>query len=458
MSQTKGPPPSVSPPGPSVQELLDRERRPIPPALRDQAFAAPGVATVDRARYYSYEWHRLEVERLWRRVWQMACREEEIPEAGDHVVYDIVDDSLIVVRAPDGAIRAYHNSCLHRGTRLRIEDGKVGGFRCPFHGWTWDLDGKLIHVPGGWDFPHVEPTEFCLPEAQVATWGGFVFVNMDADCESFETYIENLPEQFATWPLENRTKAVHVCKTLACNWKVALEAFIEAYHSIATHPQILPYTGDANTQYDTWPGNRHVNRMITPFATPSPYVADTTAEQDIVDAMNSLGGGGGGDVRVPEDRTAREFMAENMRGLFGAMTGIDMSERTDCEMLDSIEYYLFPNLAPWAGILQGIVYRFRPNGDDPDSCLMDVMMLRPCAPDVPRPAPGPVHSLGLDESWEDAPELGGLIPIFLQDTSNVPRVQRGLKSSGASAVTFGVYQESRHRQFHETLDAYLARP
>jgi phenylpropionate dioxygenase-like ring-hydroxylating dioxygenase large terminal subunit len=446
----------VTPPGPSLQDLLDREQRPVPPALREQSYAGAGAGSVSRERYFSYDWHRLEVERLWRRVWQMACREEEVREPGDHVVYDIVDDSLIVVRAPDGAIRAYHNSCLHRGTTLRLEGGKVGGFRCPFHGWTWDLDGTLVNVPGEWDFPHVERSEFCLPEAQVATWGGFVFVNLDPNCEPFESYLEHLPEQFAAWPLERRTKAVHVCKTLACNWKVAMEAFIEAYHSVATHPQILPYTGDANTQYDTWPGARHVNRMITPFAVASPFVADQTTEQDIVEAMMTLGGGSG-EVEVPDGLTAREFMAQNMRAIFGGMSGIDMSDRTDCEMLDAIEYYLFPNLAPWAGIMQGVIYRFRPNGDDPDSCLMDVMLLRPFSPDGPPPEPVAVHRLGLDESWDDAPELGGLIPIFQQDTSNVPRVQHGLKSSGARSVTFGVYQESRHRHYHQTLDAYLAR-
>ncbi|MBM3670931.1 MAG: hypothetical protein FJW86_01910 [Actinobacteria bacterium] len=88
----------VTPPGPSVQELLDREQRPVPEALRDVAFAPLGSAPITRERYFSYGFHRREVERLWRRVWQMACAEEEIPEVGDYFVYDIVDDSLIVVR------------------------------------------------------------------------------------------------------------------------------------------------------------------------------------------------------------------------------------------------------------------------------------------------------------------------------------------------------------------------
>lgn len=450
--------PSAPPrqPGPSVQELLDAETRPVPEALRDRSRAALGTAPVDRSRYTSYEWHRLEVERLWRRVWQMACREEDVPEVGDHIVYDIVDDSLIVVRTAADEIRAFHNSCLHRGTTLCAESGNTRQFACPFHGWTWDLEGRLVNIPSDWDFAHIDPAEHSLPEARVATWGGFVFVNMDAEAEPFESYLENLPEQFADWALEDRVAAVHVCKTFACNWKVALEAFIESYHVIATHPQILGSTGDANTQYDTWPDVRHVNRMITPFSVASPFVAAQTSEQEVAESMLRIGSGGKPvHVTVPEGTTARAFMAENMRSALGGSFGVDFSDHSDAEMLDAIEYYLFPNFAPWAGVLQGITYRFRPDGDDPDRCLMDIMLLRPVPADQPRPAPAAVRAIGVDEGFDVAPELGGLVGILQQDAANLPRVQRGLKTSGASRVNFGEYQESRLRHFHRTLTDYV---
>ncbi|MBM3670933.1 MAG: aromatic ring-hydroxylating dioxygenase subunit alpha [Actinobacteria bacterium] len=446
----------VTPPGPSVQELLDREQRPVPEALRDVAFAPLGSAPITRERYFSYGFHRREVERLWRRVWQMACREEEIPEVGDYFVYDIVDDSLIVVRTAPNEIRAFHNSCLHRGTRLCDGEGRARSFRCSFHGWTWDLDGRLLRMPSEWDFPHVEQRDLCLPEARVACWGGFVFVNLDPECEPFDSFLEILPEQFRAWPMAERWKALHVCKAFRCNWKVALEAFIESYHVITTHPQIMGSTGDTNTQYDTWPGVRHVNRMITPFAVASPTIASTMTEQEIAESMVRTGGRDDA-VDLPEGMSARAFMGEQMRTLVKSALGVDASERTDSEMLDAIEYYLFPNLAPWAGVLNSLVYRFRPNGDDPDSCLMDIMRLHP-VPDLgERPPPVAVHHLGLDDPFDLAPELGGLVEIFRQDSMNLPKVQRGLKSSGASTVNFGLYQESRLRHYHATLDEYLAR-
>ncbi len=445
-------------PGPSVQELLDADTRPVPPALRDRSHRPLGTDPVARDRYTSYDWHRLEVERLWRRVWQMACREEDIPEVGDHLVYDIVDDSLIVVRTAPDRIRAFHNSCLHRGTTLCAEAGNTEQFQCPFHGWTWDLDGRLIGIPSDWDFPQVDPAEFGLPEAHVDTWGGFVFVNLDPDCESFDIYLENLPAQFADWSLAERHKAVHVRKTFACNWKVALEGFIESYHVIATHPQILGSTGDANTQYDTWHAVRHVNRMITPFAVASPFVAADTSEQEVAESMLRIGSRGAPvEVEVPEGVTARAFMAETMRSALGKSFGVDLSDRSDSEMLDAIEYYLFPNFAPWAGVLQGITYRFRPDGDNPDRCQMDIMLLRPISSDDPRPASVAVHELGVDEGFDLAPELGGLVGILEQDASNLPRVQRGLKTSGYGKVNLGEYQESRIRHFHQTLGDYLER-
>ena len=92
-------------------------------------------------------------------------------------------DSLIVVRTAPDEVRAYINSCLHRGTMLRTQGGCVKQFRCPFHGFTWSLEGKLIQIPGEWDFPHVDKSKMSLPEAKVGLWGGFVFVNFDPQCQ-----------------------------------------------------------------------------------------------------------------------------------------------------------------------------------------------------------------------------------------------------------------------------------
>jgi phenylpropionate dioxygenase-like ring-hydroxylating dioxygenase large terminal subunit len=442
------PAPEARSPGLSYQRLLDTDTRPVPDVLRWQSPASVPIERVSIERYTSRAFHEREVEKLWRRVWQMACREEEIPEVGDHVVYEIAEDSLLVVRTAPGEIRAFHNACLHRGRLLRECDGRVAEFRCPFHGWTWKLDGALAHIPAGWDFPHVDPHRYRLPEAKVATWGGFVFVNMDPGCGPLADHLGDLSRHFERWPLEDRYKEAHVAKVMRCNWKVAQEAFMEAYHVVATHPQLLPGIGDANSQYDVW-GN--FSRAITANMTPSPHLAWSPSEQDMLDSMMTRSLDAEPALRVPDGMTARQTLAMASRiQLQGAVASVH--DVSDAELADSFYYTVFPNFHPW-GAYNRIVYRFRPYRSDPDRCIMEVIYLSPFR--GKRPKPAPVHWLGEDEDWTHAPELGFLARVFNQDTFNLPKVQRGLHAARHTDVTFARYQETKIRHFHTLLSRWL---
>jgi phenylpropionate dioxygenase-like ring-hydroxylating dioxygenase large terminal subunit len=436
-----------------VQGLLDSETRPIPPALRAVGDAATGTSGVPRDRYTSRAVHELEVVKVWRRTWQMACREEQIPEVGDSVVYVAPGVSLVVVRSGPDDIRAFHNSCLHRGTQLRTQPGRIEELRCPFHGFTWNLDGTFAGMPCPWDFPHVDHSTFCLPEARVGRWGGFVFVTADPDAEDLEAYLEILPEHFASWDLGDRYLSAHVVRVVPCNWKVALEAFIESYHTVAVHPQLLKTSGDTQTEYDVYAGVRHVNRMITPVGIASGHVEQTVGEQDILDAMFLTKDDA--DAVVPEGVTARQVLAERTRRQLAERTGRDYSSLTDCEALDAIEYFVFPNFVPWAGYTTPLTYRFRPHGEDHTATVMDVMLLEPIPLSGARPPTAPTRHLDPGQRWADAPELGYLGRILDQDTATLGRVQRGLESAAVPEVSLARYQESRIRHFHATLGEYL---
>jgi len=436
-----------------VQELLDTETLPVPASLRATADDDLGTAGVARSRYTSPAFHDLEVEKVWSRVWQMACRAEQIPEVGDSLVYDVAGFSLIVVRSAPDRIRAFHNSCLHRGTRLRSQPGPVAELRCPFHGFTWNLDGTFAGMPCPWDFPQVDVDTFSLPEARVDSWGGFVFVTMDSAAEPLESFLEILPEHFAAWPLEDRYLAAHVVRVMPCNWKVALEAFIESYHTVAVHPQLLRTSGDTQTEYDVYPGVRHVSRMITPVGIASEHVDHDVTEQEIVDAMFLTADDP--DRSVPDGATARHVLAARIRSQLTDRTGRDYSSLSESEALDAIEYFVFPNFMPWAGYTTPLTYRFRPNGTDHHSSLMDVMLLEPVPEGAPRPAPSPTRFLADGQSWADAPELGYFGRILNQDTATMARVQQGLQALSAPDVTLARYQENRIRHFHSTLGAYL---
>ena len=179
MTLTADPTGTARSPGVSYQQLLDADSRPVPDVLRWEAPAYFGDEDKPIDRYISREVHELEKERLWTKVWQMACRESELANVGDSQVYDITDISILLVRTSPTEIKGYFNACLHRGRQLREGPGPLTEVRCPFHGYAWNLDGSLKQVPCQWDFPQVRPEEFHLPEVKVGTWGGFVFINMD---------------------------------------------------------------------------------------------------------------------------------------------------------------------------------------------------------------------------------------------------------------------------------------
>ncbi len=441
-------------PGPGYQDVLDGDASPAPPLLREEAPPPDERREWPVDVYTSREHHRREVEHLWRRVWQIAGRIEDVARPGDSFVYDIADDSLIVVRTRAGALRAFHNSCLHRGTRLRDAPGCLEHIRCPFHGFTWSLEGELSEVPCRWDFPQIEDEAFRLPEARVDTWGGFVFVNLDPEAPPLADYLEDLPRHFERWPLEDRFVAARVERRVDCNWKVAVEAFIETFHIIGVHPANLPFFGDANSQYDVWPERRHYDRMLNASGVPSPHVRGDLSPQRIIDIAARFGMVEPG-TTIPAGSTPRAVMVEASRKRLEQDLGLDTRPFSDAEVQDVIQYSLFPNVVLFGGLGSPLFYRARPDGDDPGSCLFEVMLLLPVARGAEKPPPAARRFLEEHEAWSDVPELSYFGPVLDEDQAIMPRVQRGLRASRKPTVSLGVYQESRLRHFRRTLDAYV---
>ena len=440
-------------PGLTYQDLLDADTHQVPDVLRLESPRFLGDADIPKERYTTREWHRREVERLWMRVWQFACREEHIPDVGDYIVYDIAGLSFVVIRTESG-IKAYPNACLHRGRRLKDYDGHCSEIRCAFHGFTWAIDGGLASVPAAWDFPHVDqrPDDFHLPECKVGTWAGFVFINPDRDAQPLEEFIGGLDQQFTVWDLENRYVEAHVSKVIRANWKITQEAFCEAYHVGGTHPQILPNLGDTNSQVDVWDT---FARVITPGGTPSPLLAWEPTEEDMLRSMLDVRVDQQTPLPLAEGQTARAVAAGAARERWRKVVGDRVDQMSDAEMMDSLDYTLFPNFHPW-GAFNRIVYRFRPNGDDHRSSIMEVLFLSPF--DGERPPPAPVHVLGPDDPWVDAFELGMLVKVFEQDTFNMGKIQLGLETTFKRGITLGNYQESKVRWLHQLLGEWVDGP
>ena len=442
-------------PGITYPDLLATDTHAVPEVMKWSRWEFIDDADVPVSRYTSREFFELEKEKLWKRVWQMACRDEDIPNVGDSLVYEICDMSILVIRSAPDTIQAFWNVCLHRGRLLREEDANVTELRCAFHGFCWNLDGSLKHIPCEWDFEHIQDRkdEFQLPEVKVGFWGGFVFVNLDPNCEPFEDFLGNLPWHFEDWDLAKRAKTVHVARIYPTNWKVVQEAFMEAFHVVATHPQLLAGFGDSNSQYD-WEGN--FSRAISPNGTPSPHLNFVPTEQEMFDAISDRRLDEDPFVVVPEGATARQVAAAGSREMWRPVVGDRVDRMADCEFDEAIYYTLFPNLHPW-GAFNRICYRFRPYGDRHDMAIMECMYLTPYNEEEPRPPAVPIHWLTQDQEWTEAPELANLARVFNQDTFNLPKVQRGLASMQKPGITLANYQETKIRHFHWLLSQWIAR-
>ena len=506
--------------GISLSELLDADSHPVTDLLRNESRIGvrEGNTRVPAWYYTSPEFHALEVEKLWSRVWQLACLEEEIPNVGDYHVYEIADMSFLIVRTADG-IKAFRNACLHRGRRLRESNGEgAKNLRCAFHGWSWNLDGSLKEIPCEWDFPSVTAADYALPEALVDTWHGFVFINPDRSAGPLAEHLAGLDDHFAAYPFERRVKVAHVEKIMRVNWKACQEAFMESYHVVATHPTLMDYLGDANTRYDTY---TNFSRAISPQGIESPHLEGMTHYERLddgkqyaryrhpmnghiyervelgrvrvidLDGNESLFDDDGrhldgpvtqGDPHlckwiggptpegvldaplstpVPPDgmddpAEVRAWIAaqrrEAMRPLYG--DELDPEQFSDAELVDAMYYSVFPNWSPW-GTFNALFYRFRPNGNNPDESIFEVMMFVPWKDQANRPSPAKVTQLGPDDDWTMAPELGPTSKIFQQDSINLPQVQRGLKALGQGEVVFANYNETKIRHFWEHMYHWL---
>ncbi|EHB59136.1 Rieske (2Fe-2S) iron-sulfur domain protein [Mycolicibacterium rhodesiae JS60] len=433
-------------PGPTYADLLDSDRFTVPDYLRERAPWPEDLCfEVPRERYLSPEIHQLEETYMWSRTWQMACRTEHLEKPGDSIIYEINGREYIVARVDADTIKAYPNTCLHRGRRLRDGGGRVGRLRCPYHGFAWNLDGQLASVPTAWDFgDRVDPDCMRLPEIAVGVWQGFVFVNADPDCEPLESYVGGLDSHFQRLPLHSWRTAVHAAQVVEANWKVALEAFIEASHVIATHPQTLTGTDPCNSQYDIFDNSV---RIITPFGVPSVMVhtEPPPTEQRKMDGMMGRKSTGSRVVEVPEGTRARDMFADIQRGRMHR-AGFD-GEFSDAEMTDLQTYWLFPNFLV-LGAPRATAFRFRPAG--PDRCIMEIFGLMPPKPGAEPPPVPEVTWIPEGQGWSSDERLADYA-LLDQDMSNIPAVQAGLAALKDRPLVLSGYQEAPIAYFHKLL-------
>ncbi len=448
-------------PGPSYQDIVlsDEVQAPgggVPDVLLPQRNVELSNRDISFDRYISDQFVELESAKLWPKVWQFVCRAEELSNEGDYYVYDIAEHSLIIVRTNDG-LRAYHNSCLHRGTKLKPSgsSGWTGeAIQCPFHGWAWDLDGTLQEVPCSWEFEHLNYEANSLPEAQVDVWNSCVFINMDLCAEPLEEYLGVMPEHFKNWwSYDEWYTKIHVRKILSCNWKTAQEAFMEAYHTPVVHPEMTQTVGDWNMQHDIF--NDHVSRDLCAMAVSSPSKDHGLTEQEKLKGRLRRFAHGS-EVEVPKELTARDVLAREMRREFEQEYDKDLSHLSNAELIDSLKYNLFPNVFVYGGPGLPQIHVVRPIGKNQNECSFDVYFLSPLPKGEQRPETAEMVQITESDSYTQVPGMKkGSGEVLDQDTQILRWQHEGMLASKKGAETLSSYQESRIRHFHAVLEKYL---
>ncbi|TLX71337.1 aromatic ring-hydroxylating dioxygenase subunit alpha [Pseudomonas nicosulfuronedens] len=443
---------------------------------RESAPQAVRPDFVPRDGYISKDYVQLEKERMWPKVWQVACRLEEIPNVGDYVTFDVIDESIIITRLTGDRIKAYYNVCQHRGRRLTSGCGHATKFHCNYHGWQWNLDGSVLRVLDEDDWagcPNMSREELALKEVLVDTWGGFVFINMDPKAEPLAQYLAPVPEITDCFEFEKMRYRWYKSVRLPCNWKVALEAFNEGYHVAATHPQILDTQGDDVTR--SFAFGKH-GMFGYPTATRLPGTPSPRTGKPIPDDIRP------GLVKfyqIMEDQLKAIFTDRDNEATKRLLTEVEPTQDQFLVLSKAMEFqreaaikegagwpdisfeqmgragtdwHVFPNLVFLLYPDGALFYRARPDGDNPDSCIYDIWSLK-------RYAPGQEPKLnrefyhGVDDWKTNTVENFGL--ILSQDFNNMGQVQQGMKSRGFAGARTSPLQESAISNFHRELNEYL---
>ncbi|HTV95419.1 MAG TPA: aromatic ring-hydroxylating dioxygenase subunit alpha [Steroidobacteraceae bacterium] len=424
-------------------------------------FRVTDLERIPTRRYYDEEFYKLECERLWPHVWQMACRLEQVANVGDWIEYSNLGKSVIVVRSKSG-IKAYHNACRHRGMQLAKGHGNCQskGFICPFHGWRWDIEGKNTFVYGKSIFSErqLDQADIALKPCRVELFAGCVFINLDARAPSLRESVGPMAAALDAYQADQMRAEWCYATVLPANWKTAMEAFMEGYHVMRTHPQLQ----DAqpvlfNSLYGVIPGDRgqyldpklsvrdNIKAHFRMMQLLSEGMAGMCHAKDVAVAGDLL------EVELPEDPKQALMTwfgmlnhAVTERGRARGEPTPDLNEIAVKTPLQAVEfifphYFLLPNLSSMAA------YRIRPLAAE--SCLFELWSLTHFPPGrEPEPVMEPV-TLAYDSDR--------FPPIPRQDYSNIPRQQIGLHAEGFEFMRLSGAVEGMISNYQQIIDGYL---
>ena len=437
----------------TVTAPADALERPL--SVPTEAYLSPGYARAER-------------DQLWRKVWLQAGRLEDIPGVGDFITYDILDDSVIIVRTGPDSLRAHANVCVHRGRRLvdtppgaRNARGNARAFVCGFHGWTYDREGRCTYVQHKDDWQG-SLGDLHLGEVKVDSWGGWIWISLDPAAVPLREWLEPAASLLDPFQLENMRPRWRKWIVFDCNWKVALEAFSETYHVSTTHPEF-----NAFGEFRGWARNHGLHTNI-----------GYEAPIDMAENQAKLRVGAGADARL-STAEMQDFTWENAQ-TNTTLTLVEAARRLKDELpegtppADVLQHWLksaraddaargvvwptvdpahtaksgtawqvFPNFQIGHAVNNMLCYAARPYRADPDKCVFEAAVYE-LYPEGEAPA----------TEWEyTAPH--DWPPVLQQDFANMAAVQQGMKNGAFNGTLPNPYMERSIASLHWNLARYM---
>ncbi len=361
----------------------------------------PDLPPLPAARYTDEAFFELEREHLWKKSWVMAAHVADLPEPGSAVRFDHLGPPIAVVRGKDDVVRAFYNACQHRGAPV-VRDASECAQRlvCKYHGWTYELDGRLVGVPDERDFGTLDRERLGLVPVRCETYAGLVFVNLDPIAAPLLDSLGAFADEFAQFETEQLRLVDRHHFMLDCNWKAAIEANLEVYHLKFIHPYTVNQLLDhARTTIGLLPGGH--SRMVSAKRDPNN------------DAGLSAAG-------LPRIASVSEIAA-----------------------ITNLSYTVFPNLVTPTDIGGFPLLQFWPV--DVRTTRFDVTWL--------------VADWDEGEAESDLPEhwkafIGIFDTVLGEDTANLDWIQRSMESPGCDSVPLS-YQERRIYWLHEEVDRHI---
>lgn len=426
-------------------------------------------ARLDREHYTGHKTMAAEWDGVWTKTWLLAGIERDLSEPGDFITFDVGRESILVTRTGNGDLSAVYNVCQHRGNRLQmLSNGSVGDTHtCPYHGWSYHLDGRLESVPDRERFsvrPNCE--RHSLKPVRVAARNGLVWINMDPDARSLDDFLGPILDELAPYRIEDMLVVRDQTCTLDANWKTVIDNFSEVYHVDFIHAQHASFVNCRDASVDLYPYG-HTAFRVEGYQLSPRYPLPDAPPPILAGAMEAIG------LDPAEYRNRLHDVraaAQRQKRKLGREMGFDYSLLSDAQVTDIWQYNLFPNVIMTVKPEEVWIMQPRPHPKDPERCFFDKITL---AMPIEQSADGRSLALVGDPHTREA-MASGIRPereVFTQDDVNrgavsmtetvdqdifyLPFMQAGMNSAGFDQAVLSE-DENRVSHFHDWLATWLA--